>query len=872
MASKEHLSLYKLAKYTNLEIVMEAQVQSSGANQAKIMEKYKKNKNSIKSQAFAMRVVYGVMLAFLTVIPLFTTLRLIEFFNDLFVSTGSVLLTGSILFSTFFGIQLIYLMLLGMFSIGAMMTGETFKFFETLPISSEKRRKLGFFTVLRNLDVGLIIMMVGLPTMIIIITQNIILTIISIIISFGATILSFSVLVLFASKISQIFKVQEAGSKKSTIIRVITMLSYLLMAFSLSFFLQWAVTAAIDLFTLVSSLENIDFLNFIISFIPFPFAPSYLITMLVDPARFSMLQWLFTIIGNLLFGITTYLLYKKAISSMRIVTSSAAMDSKQILKKSTPKKDVKTEIIVRNPIKAYIRKDLSTATRDFQTLMFLIMPLILPFVYVISLLVSTRGDLFLVGIDVLWMILIFYQPIISLMITTGFLNVEDSGASVLASLPLHPRDQAKAKLILLIIIQTLSFFLPLLMYIGSSNFLHYLFTFLVWYPIDLIFLLNVFYFKIRLFGRMKYKFVLEEIRIEKKILKWIGIGILEFTICIGFIFIGVILQLNFGTPLMSSILLLISVPILGLYVISLHRLFPKELGKRKFISMRETLLKKPILGTVIILLLYMGFLFLPDYINILFLPLYLILSDVAILFINFIVAFGCLVLLWFLIVPRSLHLPNGDQKFKEYLSNIKLTRVKPLLRNLVVGIGCSILFFISTYLMANLLGTYKFDPNVLFGEPSLYPLEIGWFIFILMLIPGIWEEVAFRGVLIQLNLRKYSLKTTLILTSILFGVAHFLNLIRGQSLSTTILQVIFATLLGFLLGYMYLKTNSLLPSIITHYLINTVGKLFMNVYFPNSISSSLFYIFGVGLFPMVFGFLFVKVVIPKSKNNKLKRK
>ncbi|MHA1669814.1 MAG: hypothetical protein ACTSV5_04455 [Promethearchaeota archaeon] len=622
MESIKKLNLYKLAKYTNLEIVMEAQVQSSGANQAKLIEKYKKNKNSIKSQAFAMRLVYGVMLAFLTVIPLFTIIHLTEFFNDLFISTGSILLTGSILFSTFFGIQLIYLMLLGMFSVGAMMTGEAFKFFETLPISREQRRKLGFYTVLRNIDVGLVIMMVGLPIMIIIMSQNIILSIISIIISFGATILSFSVLILFASKISQIFKVQEAGSKKSTIIRIITMLSYLLMAFSLSFFLQWAITAATNLFTLFSSFENIDFLNFFVSLIPFPFAPSYLITMLIDPTRFSMLQWLFTFIGNLLFGIAAYFLYKKAISSMRAVTSSAAMESKRIFKKSKSKKDAKTKITVRSPLIAYIRKDLSTATRDFQTLMFLITPLILPFVYVFSLLVSTGGNLFLVGVDILWMILIFYQPIISLMITTGFLNLEDSGASILASLPIHPRDQAKAKLCLLLIIQSLSFFLPLFMYVNSSNFIQYLFTFLAWYPIDLIFLLNVFYFKIRLFGRMKYKFVLEEIRIEKKILKWIGIGILEFTICLGFIFIGFILQLSFGVPLMLLSLILISLPILALYIFSLQRIFPKRIGKKKFLSIRDSLRIKPIFGTLIICLLYIGFLFLPDFINIFLLPLY----------------------------------------------------------------------------------------------------------------------------------------------------------------------------------------------------------------------------------------------------------
>jgi membrane protease YdiL (CAAX protease family) len=760
-------------------------------------------------------------------------------------------------------------MLLGMFSVGAMMTGEAFRFFETLPISREQRSKLGFFTVLRNLDVGLVVMMIGLPIMIIVTSQNMILSIISIIISVGAAILSFSVLVLFASKISQVFKVQESGSKKSTLIRIITMLSYLLMAFSLSFFLQWAVNAAIDLFVLVSSFENIEILNYIISVIPFPFAPSYLLTMLIDPARFSIMQWLFTIIGNMLFAGLTFFAYKKAIKSMRLVTSSAAMDSKLISRKESSKKDSTAEIIVHKPIIAYIRKDLSTAVRDFQTLMFLIMPLILPFVYVFSLAFSTGGDLQLAGMDILWMILIFYQPIISLMITTGFLNLEDSGASILASLPLLPRDQAKAKLSLLLIIQSLSFFLPLFIYVGSSNFIQYVITFLTWYPIDLIFLFNVFYFKIRLFGRMKYKFVLEEIRVEKKILKWIGIGILEFTICFAFIFIGFILQLNFSIPVMSMILLLISVPILGLYVFSLNRIFPKQLGKKKIISLRKNLRMKPIIGTVIILLLYIGFLYLPNFIDILFIPLYLIAPDIVTYFINFFITFGCLVLLLFLIVPRFLHLPNGDLKFKEYLNNIKLIKVSPLIRNLVVGIGCSLIYIISTFLMANLLGIYEFDPNALFGEPSINPANLGWFIFVLMLIPGIWEEVTFRGVLIQLNLRRYSINTTLILTSVLFGMAHFNNLIAGRSLLSTIFQAIYATLLGFLFGYMYLKTNSLLPSIITHYLINTVGTLFSNANSPDLISYVLYMIFGVGLIPLVFGVLFVKLIVPKSKDENL---
>ena len=54
---EKDLTLYKLAKFTNLEITMEGQVQSSGANQARLMEKYKKNKSSIKQQVIAIKII-----------------------------------------------------------------------------------------------------------------------------------------------------------------------------------------------------------------------------------------------------------------------------------------------------------------------------------------------------------------------------------------------------------------------------------------------------------------------------------------------------------------------------------------------------------------------------------------------------------------------------------------------------------------------------------------------------------------------------------------------------------------------------------------------------------------------------------------------
>jgi len=77
---------------------------------------------------------------------------------------------------------------------------------------------------------------------------------------------------------------------------------------------------------------------------------------------------------------------------MRTVTSSASLEAKQ----SSSSEEISKEPIVvliepRTPIKAYIRKDLLTTTRDIQTFMFMLMPLVLPFMVLIPLLMTSTG-------------------------------------------------------------------------------------------------------------------------------------------------------------------------------------------------------------------------------------------------------------------------------------------------------------------------------------------------------------------------------------------------------------------------------------------------------------------------------------------------
>lgn len=80
----------------------------------------------------------------------------------------------------------------------------------------------------------------------------------------------------------------------------------------------------------------------------------------------------------------------------------------------------------------------------------------------------------------------------------------------------------------------------------------------------------------------------------------------------------------------------------------------------------------------------------------------------------------------------------------EHLKAIKFTQVKPLGRNILIGVVSTAIFCFIVWIRANLLGVYAFDLNVLFGNPDPSVtgfVGLGWFLFVFMLIPGIWEKL-----------------------------------------------------------------------------------------------------------------------------------
>lgn len=80
----------------------------------------------------------------------------------------------------------------------------------------------------------------------------------------------------------------------------------------------------------------------------------------------------------------------------------------------------------------------------------------------------------------------------------------------------------------------------------------------------------------------------------------------------------------------------------------------------------------------------------------------------------------------------------------------------------------------------------------------------------------ILEEILFRGIILEGFLRNYSPRKAVIWSSVIFGIAHL-----------NPWQAVGAILIGILIGWIYMKTNSLIPGMILHFANNLIAFILM---------------------------------------------
>ena len=62
MKDKKKLNCFSLSKFTNYEMIMDSMFASSGAHQAKVLEKFEKNNKYIKNQSIVLKFVSALVM------------------------------------------------------------------------------------------------------------------------------------------------------------------------------------------------------------------------------------------------------------------------------------------------------------------------------------------------------------------------------------------------------------------------------------------------------------------------------------------------------------------------------------------------------------------------------------------------------------------------------------------------------------------------------------------------------------------------------------------------------------------------------------------------------------------------------------------
>jgi len=149
--------------------------------------------------------------------------------------------------------------------------------------------------------------------------------------------------------------------------------------------------------------------------------------------------------------------------------------------------------------------------------------------------------------------------------------------------------------------------------------------------------------------------------------------------------------------------------------------------------------------------------------------------------------------------------------------------------------------------------TYDFIREA-FNLASLFPSEPwSW----LGPVPSIFEEVAFRGVVLSVFLTRYSKPKAILFSTLGFGAMHLLNLAGGRELVWVLGQLIWSAIFGLFYGVLVLKSNSLWPAMLVHYLGNFfIGSL--TAYMQTNASVQAQSIYGILFF---FGFIPTSLMI-----------
>ena len=122
-------------------------------------------------------------------------------------------------------------------------------------------------------------------------------------------------------------------------------------------------------------------------------------------------------------------------------------------------------------------------------------------------------------------------------------------------------------------------------------------------------------------------------------------------------------------------------------------------------------------------------------------------------------------------------------------------------------------------------------PNFIHADYSVLTADVVLYTLVFALGTGLFEETAFRALSGSNFMRAWhdenKIVPAVILTSVVFGLAHFSNMNQGGGLGATVTQAVYCIGFGMIYAAVYFRCGSLIPAVIAHTLLDFTADLKM---------------------------------------------
>ena len=848
-SSFDLIELYLISKNLSHEIIMEEYLQSRGANYSVLSENYAKSKKQFKIKAIITKLFYALIFGVLPIIPLFAYFEYINIITSGGYEFEFLIFSISILYGIFFLLQFFNFLLMTIMETTVVMSGKSMGWFKTLPLSDTTLKRILYVTIFRTFDIPILTIIFAFPVSLLIITTNIFFFLISLGISIINTFLGLNILIIISGRLNRILNLNDISSKKSFLIRLLNVFSYTFIILGSIYLIQWASTSMGEFFSIFISLESSPLINIILSIIPYPFSQSYLIALIFSPPGGNIFLLISTFIGMGLLLLIFYFSFYGAFKAINRVIRSEPLFKNRDLFLENLKESCKIKI--KSPFIALVKKDLLSVTRDLKSFLSLISPVVFSFIFVIYLNLPNISTIEPIEIQVfkVWLSYLLLTPVLTGIIVFSLLNLDASGQTILESLPLVPRKQAKSKLFIMFITLTFSIVLPSLLFITNTRFYIFLLGILATLPIAWIFLLLSFDLSIYFFGKRHEYYIVSDLNGRTSFM-WVVILIIPLSICIWIISFSSLLFVysesffQFFTGFISAILI-------GGYlflVLFFNKLLPNvdfkiDRSLNSEVDNKFGKIERPNFFTrhvwvSVITLLTINFIFLiVGYLvsNLLYLIIpmprieYLdnpgaildYLLYFAYYYVPLLVYNVLFIIIYFIFIPKNIGIPYGRKQPKRFLDEIGLGWMKEGIKSsryVILGLILIILLLLFVLFISNpySISYYFYENFFLFSTINQV----------------IWSEIVYRGILLNLLRTRYKDRIANLLHSLtVFGYIFFIPLLLVSPFNLLyfldflyLFQFIITGLIflsfHFIMGYIFIKTKSLLPNIIIIILIS----------------------------------------------------